>query len=140
MSKHLCLRCKTVVLSKLLPHDPDISFFECLECGRQYSLKPGKTMVFRWGHPISLVLYGIIFDDNPVEWAETTARSFVVERTPPIPLEGLQRLVDEIRLELKDPTHQVREILNCIASEEKLREFLHLFANHVERLMTERNG
>ena len=85
--------------------------------------------LYRWGHPISLVLYGTIFDSNPVERAETDAESFVAEYTP----DQLQILVDEIKFELRNPTQQVRDIHDCRASEAQLREFLRLFTNHVER-------
>jgi hypothetical protein len=136
MTEHHCLRCKTIVLSELPRVGPEISFYECPACRRQYALAPGKKLVFRWLHPISLALYGVIFDPNPVEHAETQAEKFVRQ----MPIEGLQAMIEEIRLELTDPTQQVRDMLDCRASEDQLREFLSLFTNHVEKLMAGRKS
>jgi hypothetical protein len=83
-----------------------------------------------------LALYGVIFDPNPVEHAETQAEKFVRQ----MPIEGLQAMIEEIRLELTDPTQQVRDMLDCRASEDQLREFLSLFTNHVEKLMAGRKS
>src|SRR6266436_316745 len=130
MSKHLCLRCKTEALSQL-PSTPDIAFFECPACRRQYALEPGKQLTFRWLHPISLPLYGVMFDDMPTERAEAEAKLFVKQK----PASYLRTMIEEIRLELRDPTQQVRDIVDCRASEEKVREFLRLFADNVDRLM-----
>ena len=57
MSELRCLRCKTVPLTEAGPSDPRIAFFECPSCRRQYALRPGKQLTFRWLHPISLALY-----------------------------------------------------------------------------------
>ena len=130
MSKHLCLRCKTEVLSQL-PSFPDIAFYECPACRRHYALVPGKQITFRWLHPISLALYSVQFDDIPVKRAEAEAKLFVKQE----PTSYLRKTVEEIRLELRDPTQQVREILDCRAREENVREFLRLFADNVDRLM-----
>jgi len=133
MTKHLCLRCKTEVLSQL-PSSPNIAFYECPACHRHYALVPGKQLTFRWLHPISLPLYGVQFDDIPAERAETEAKMLVEQRPPAY----LRLMVEEIRLELRDPTQQVRDILDCRASEEKLREFLRLFADHVDQLIADK--
>lgn len=130
MSKHLCLRCKTEVLSQL-PSPPDIAFYECPACRRHYALKPGKQLTFRWRHPISLALYAVMFDDMPTERAEAEAKLFVKQKPTSYP----RTMVEEIGLELRDPTQQVRDILDCRASEEQVREFLRLFADNVEQLM-----
>ena len=125
MSEHLCLRCKTVSLKELPPLDPRITFFECPNCGRHYALKPGKQLTFRWLHPISVILYDVIFDDTPTQRAASIGDRFA--GLPP-------EFVKEIRLELDDPTQQVRDIVGCMASEEELREYLRLVVEHVERL------
>lgn len=156
MSKHRCLRCKTVPLIALEPIHPEISFFECSNCRRQYALKPGKALTFRWMHPISLALYEVIFDAEPVKsWAareaalveqvqvhpetERLMRKIGVSLEPPTP-EQLELIVSEIRLELEDPTQQVRDILDCRASEDELREWLRRYAEHVERILADRRG
>jgi hypothetical protein len=45
---------------------------------------------------------------------------FAIQQSP----ERIKIIVDEIKLELEEPTQWVRDILDCRASEGKLREFL----------------
>ena len=129
MNEHLCLRCKTVTLVELEPLDPRITFFECPDCRRHYALQPGKQLTFRWLHPISLALYGVIFDLAPTERVADVVASFVEQR----PAEELEVFVREIKLELDEPTQQVRDILDCRASEQELRDYLRLFCDRLEQ-------
>lgn len=131
MSEQYCLRCKTVTLMKLEPHDLQITFFECAACRRHYALEPGKQLTFRWLHPISLALYSVSFDDAPTERVADVVALFVKQRSS----EQLALFVQEIRIELDDPTQQVRDILECRASEEELRNYLRLFCEQVERFL-----
>src|SRR5262245_23658617 len=136
MSEQHCLRCKTVTLTEVGPVRPDIRFFECRRCRRQYALEPSKQLTFRWLHPITLALYGVIVDADPVARAVSAATMFIEQQTP----EQSQQMIDEIRLELADPTQQIRDTLDCRASEEKLREFLRVFADNLEQLVAERRS
>jgi len=81
---------------------------------------------------VTLALYGVIFKERPSESAEQIARQFLKHRTP----EELEWIVNEIRLELNDPAQQVRDTLDCRASEEDLREYLQRFCDCLERLRT----
>src|SRR5438105_574842 len=100
-----CLRCKTVKLAVIEPYLAEMTFFECPACGRQYTLQPGKELVFRWLHPISQVLYPVIFEEDPTA---TLARlTFVDWRLP----QKKEDFIREIELELNEPTQQVRDIL-----------------------------
>jgi hypothetical protein len=128
MSELLCLRCKTVPLSSVEPRQPEIKFFECPSCQRHYALMPGKQLTFRWMHPISLALYRVMFDESPSSRARQMADTFIEDR----PAVELESFVREIRLELDEPTQEVRDILDCRASEGELREFLRLFTEAVE--------
>lgn len=127
-----CLRCKTIVLNRL-PSPSEITFFECPSCRRRYSLKPGKGLTFQWGHPISLVLYFVLFDRAPVGRAAEAAATLAGQRTA----EELQTWIREIQLELDEPTQQVRHILDCPASEDDLREYIHQFVVELDRLLAE---
>jgi hypothetical protein len=129
-----CLRCKTVPLTTLEPCRPQISFFECPSCGRQYALQPGRELTFKWLHPISLALYPVIFDLAPAARA-TAVAAWDVERRP---REQIEAFVSEIRLELVEPTQQVRDILGCRTSEQELRDYLGLYVEHIERLLADR--
>ena len=136
MSERRCLRCKTVPLTGVEPRSPEIHFFECPKCGRRYAQKTGKELTFRWLHPISLALYDVIFHISPGGEAARVAAQFIGRSSG----EELELFVREIRLELEDPTQQVRDILDCRASELVLRQYLHLFAAHIEEFLVARRA
>ena len=131
MSEHRCLRCKTVPLTEAGPSDPRVAFFACPSCGRHYALQTGKQLTFRWLHPISLALYPVQFDESPSGRAAEVATLLVREQ----PAEQLELFARETRLELEEPTQQVRDILECRASEGELRAFLGSVAAQVEEFM-----
>ncbi len=132
MSELHCLRCKTVPLTQAEPSDPRIAFFECPSCRRQYALRPGKQLTFRWLHPISLALYAVQFDSSLCGRAAEVAASLAQDRSE----EQLTLFAREMRLELEEPTQQVRDILDCRASEDELRGFLQSVAEEVEVLLS----
>lgn len=114
MGERLCLRCEGVPLVRTEPIFDDVSFFECPTCGRRYTLRAGKGLTFRWLHPISLALYLIIPDPLPSARAAEIATRLKKE----LPLKILKLLVQEVRLELETPTQQLRDIVDCRATEE----------------------
>jgi hypothetical protein len=122
-----CLRCKTV---ELIPLDSpsDIAFFECPGCHRQFARDEKGSLHFRWGHPITLLLYAVIFDEHPAEHCESAANTFIKTQSA----DYLQLAVQEIRLELNDPTQQLRDTVKCSASEPELRAFLACVAARIE--------
>lgn len=124
-----CLRCKTIDLTETEQY-PKIRFFLCPNCGRRYALKPGQQLTFRWRHEVTLALYEIIAEPDPVERAPEIARRFALWYSR----EELDMIVKEIRLELEEPTQRVRDTLGCRASEEELRRYLSAFCECVERL------
>lgn len=127
MSDFHCLRCKTQSLAELVSGDQRIRFFECPQCQRHYALQPGKRLTFRWLHPVSLVIYSWLYRSHP--HIDSMAAEFVNHRSP----EELQRIVEEVRLELDEPTQDVRDILDSATSEKDLREMLREFVGCVER-------
>ena len=127
-----CLRCKTIVLQET-EHYPEIRFFLCPNCSRRYAIKPGQQLTFRWLHPLTLALYDVIPDVNPVERAPNIAQKFAARYSR----EELAEIVKEIRLELDEPTQQVRETLDCRAPEGELRQYLSSFCDCVDRLQTD---
>jgi hypothetical protein len=132
-SERRCLRCKTVPLTVLPGSCSEIAFFGCPECERHHALLPGKQLTFRWLHPISLVLYSVQFDESPAGREEEIARSLIRSR----PVEHLEYIVREIRLELEEPTQQVRDILDCRGSESDLRAFLRSVAGKIATTLLE---
>jgi transposase-like protein len=129
MSEHDCPRCKTATLAET-GHAENIRFFLCSSCNRRYALQAGKTLTSRWHEAVTLPLYDVCSSDAPVQDALKVARRFVSHSST----ELLDWMLREIRLELDDPTQQVRDTLDCKAPEAELRQFLASFCEHVERL------
>jgi transposase-like protein len=123
-----CLRCKTTVLI-VSPSPSGISFFECPKCHRNYARKSGGSLCFRWPHPIGLVVYPVIFEANPGQHCERVAKLFAKQESS----ERIKQIVQEINLELEDPTQQVRDILECHASEDDLRKYLRCVADRLDK-------
>jgi hypothetical protein len=92
--------------------------------------KNGGALCFRWLHPISLVLYPVSFEADPVQHCEHVVEMFAKEKSN----EQIRLIVQEIKLELDDPTQQVRDILECNASEEDLRKYLRCVADRLEKI------
>jgi len=129
MSEYHCPRCKTVLLAET-EHFPEIRFFLCSNCSRRYTLEPGKALTLRWGEAVTWPLNEVYAYDAPIEQAVRIAQKCVLQCSS----EKLDWIVEEIRLELDDPTQRVRETLDCNASEVDLRQYLFSFCEHVERL------
>jgi transposase-like protein len=114
-----CLRCPR---SALKPTDspPGLQFWACPTCGRTYTKKPGTPLTFRWGNPIALALYPVIFDATPYARSADVARRLSSQWTAA----EARRAVAEITLELDSPTQPVRSIVDAVASEEACRLYL----------------
>ena len=115
-----CLRCKSVALIEVGSGSSQAAFFECPSCQRQYALEPGKSLTFRWLHPITLALYPVQFDEFPVSRSGWVANLLIQQRST----DELALAVREFRLELEDPTQRIRDTLDCRAAEGDLRQFL----------------
>jgi hypothetical protein len=123
-----CLRCKTPELVALPDSPADAAFFECPVCHRHFTKAADGSLSFRWGNPITLLLYPVIFEQHPLERCEQAVSEFVSGRS----FEAVQQAIDEIRLELDDPTQQLRNALQCCASEVDLRSYLRCAADRME--------
>jgi hypothetical protein len=122
-----CLRCSGIELRRLPDSTKDHTFFECPACQRQYAQSPGHSLAYRWGHPVTLPLYAVLFDSEPLSRAQATAEHFLRDRSS----NELARMIEEIDLELHHPTQNVRDILDNRVSEEQCREFLQAFVAHI---------
>jgi len=124
----MCLRCLGVTLIPSLDDSSDkITFLECPSCHRWYAKRPGKALTYRWLHPVTIALYWVIFDDEPVLRADSLAED--VARGGPC--DEVLEMIREIELELDQPTQLVREALENHATEEKCREYLRAFVSHL---------
>jgi hypothetical protein len=134
MSGEMCLRCDQVALVSVPVDAADIQFFRCPRCTRNYARKSGKPLTFRWGHPISLALYPVIFERAPV--AVSAAQiDRVLGQTA---FADLAAALAEIRLELASPTQPVRDMLDCVAPEAELRQYLDLYCERGDVLLAGR--
>jgi hypothetical protein len=112
-----------------LPDSPaDAAFFECTVCHRHFTKAADGSLSFCWGNPITLLLYPVIFEQHPLERCEQSVSEFVSGRSA----EAIQQAIAEIRLELNDPTQELRKALHCCASEEDLRNYLRCAADRLE--------
>jgi len=75
-------------------------------------------------------LYPVIFADNPCQHCERVADLFAKQESS----ERIKLIVQEIKLELDDPTQQVRDILECHASEDDLRKYLRCVADRLDKI------
>ena len=132
-----CLRCTEVELVSSGRLVPDIEFFDCPGCQRRYARETGRSLTFRWLHPISLVLYTILFDVN----LDGPARSLLeAAQQPPNQPEEARRMIGEIELELAQPTQQVRDILDNPQTEEQCRQFLREYVARVRTALGDDDG
>jgi hypothetical protein len=122
-----CLRCKSEELAPL-DSPQGIMFFECPRCRRQFTQAADGALCFRWRHPITLLLYPVIFAVHPAEDCERVSSIFLKEQTN----EAVHVALEELRLELDDPTQQLRETVGCRAPEDEVRAFLRCVAERLE--------
>ena|SRR5215213_613861 len=123
-----CLRCPGVTLIPSLEESTDtITFLQCPSCHRPYKKRPGTPLTYRWLHPVTIALYWVIFEDEPVLRAESIAEDLVRGG----PSDELLEMIEEIELELDQPTQPVRDALENRATEEKCREYLRALVSHV---------
>jgi len=81
------------------------------------------SLTDRWGMPISLVLYGVIFEKKPEIKATVIAADFKARDDL-----DLVEIIEDIKIELETPRQKVSSILNFeYPDEDKLRLFLKLF-------------
>jgi hypothetical protein len=125
-----CFRCAGQALI-CLQGAGGVTFYECPACNRQYAQRTNGPLTYRWGHPISLVLYGFTSStfasnggqsESIDECAVRVAQSLSSGRTPG----QVNSLFQEIEIELAEPTHEVRNILSTSASEGECRAFLRM--------------
>jgi len=76
---------------------------------------------------VTIALYWVIFEDEPVLRAESIAEDLVRGG----PSDELLEMIEEIELELDQPTQPVRDALENRATEEKCREYLRALVSHV---------
>lgn len=140
-----CPRCEAVEAEST--SGGKVEFVTCPRCGRHFRVTPDGRLVERWLGPLSLVLYPVIFEKRPQNEAERIASELYAASEPgrrsifrSFSREELRQLLSEIRLELRFPTQNVREILDLRGDEADLREYLAAVAKRLGALMGEGGG
>jgi peptide subunit release factor 1 (eRF1) len=125
-----CLRCNNE-LNITSPSPEEITFYQCPQCDSHYTLHKDKSLTDRWGMPISLVLYGVIFVKRPVNSAKVIAEQLALRDDI-----DLAFLIKNIHDELQEPTQKVSKMLDFIYPDETaLREFLKVFNEELTELI-----
>ena len=75
-----CLRRSGVELTRLPESSEEIAFFERPSCHRHYAQSPGHSLTYRWLHPVSLALYCILFNREPLSAAPFVAKELMRDR------------------------------------------------------------
>jgi hypothetical protein len=125
-----CFRC----MGKLQLMDEDVkssvSFYQCTNCQSHYTLTANKKLHDRWLMPITLVLYGVIFDNNPALRAVTVAQEFYHRDDI-----DLEKMITDIEQELEAPRQNLVDIFEfSYPNEAKLRVFLRQFIVELKRI------
>jgi transposase-like protein len=118
-----CPRCRTTALVQESCFASSlVEFFACPSCRRQYARKPGSTLAERWPGPIGQLLYPIQFSSDPLGEIERVAALVVSQWS----VERIREALHEVNLELRDPSQEVRTIIDLPAhiSEQDVRAFL----------------
>src|SRR5262245_60016052 len=130
-----CPRCKSSDLTRGNDSNSDITFYECANCVWAFAQEPGESLHDRWLSPISIALYGQIFELEPEKTGRDAAVLLFEQRR-----DLVSWLIYEIRRELKSPTQKVSEIHKFLCRDEmRLRRHLADLADHLAVLRDEGN-
>lgn len=129
LSELICFRCNSSEL-KLFLEKEENSIFECQNCQRRYCRKGSLALYDAWPCPIGIALYPVIFEENPTCKALQNAELFMAEQSST----NLELIIEDIEQELSVPRQQVRNILDCVASEAELRNYLKHLSEHLKVL------
>lgn len=123
-----CYRCNSK-LKDVTPKDiENIHFFEYLECHSRYAQKPGQQLHDRWLMPLTLILYEVIFSENPPDHAKE-----LLNEKGRFDVKKKDILISHIRGELDTPNQKISEIFDFVCNDEtKLREYLRLVMEGLE--------
>ena len=121
-----CYRCDAI-----LDRDPSsassLSFYECSKCHSRYAKSNNTDLHDRWGMPLTIPLYSVIFDSDPSIRVDEVLDSLRRDHRDLLPI-----LVEEIREELANPRQEVSQIYDFAhATEVQLRDFLAKIAEKI---------
>jgi hypothetical protein len=124
----VCPRCRKTTLSEL-SSPPGIAFFSCPTCRWEFAKRPDRELCDRWNSPISLLLYPIQFDHEPIQSVPRVVEHLLRSSSH----DEVKIMIREVRRELETPTQEVRNILNLDQPESTLRDYLRTLVTVLER-------
>jgi hypothetical protein len=114
-----CFRCGTHLL--FVKQTGNVQNFRCDSCHRAYTKRKGKGLSDTWPGPISLALYGLIFQTGPLTEVDMQR---LVKSLQDLSTPEAGMLIQEIEEELSTPKQNVIDILDLNCSEEFARVYL----------------
>jgi len=130
---HKCFRCNGD-LKDTTPNDiADIKFLSCKNCPCQYTENSKGRVHDRWLMPITLPLYGVIFEEDPLSCVDNAVNEMASRKR-----EFIDVLIEHISEELVNPKQKIIDLHDFKhPNEERLRAFLKLVKEGVENKRSE---
>ncbi|GAA6183039.1 hypothetical protein NBRC116595_02870 [Aliiglaciecola sp. NS0011-25] len=114
----------------------DIQFFCCLSCGCEYTLKTGGELHDRWLMPLTIVLYNVIYAQDPLAKIDVTMDQLQTKKP-----EFINALAKHIEDELDAPKQKLCDIHDFVyPNEQKLRDFLREVLHRLAQLKHAQSG
>ena len=115
MNSEICIRCGNFLDKQ------SSEFYRCVNCKRDYTKTRNNIIVDKWLSPISLVLYGIIFETSKIP---DQTINFQIAQLEKFSKEEISIIINDIQEELDNPKQNVVEILDLNCGEENVRDYL----------------
>ena len=119
-----CYRCNLELIETTPAESGDILFYACEGCGASYAKKVGQQLHDRWQMPITIPLYTLIHEQEPIKAVDKTVNQLSRKKRSYVEL-----MIQEINVELESPRQNLIEIHDyAYPNEQQFREFLRLVA------------
>ncbi len=119
-----CYRCDLELIETTPAESGNILFYACEGCGACYAKKAGQQLHDRWQMPITIPLYALIYEQEPLKAVDKTVIQLSRKKRSYVEL-----MIQEINLELKNPRQNLIDIHDYVyPNEHQFREFLRLIA------------
>ncbi len=125
---HKCFRCNSELKDVTPSEVTDIKFLSCENCRCQFSENSAGRLYDRWLMPITLPLYNVIFEKEPLDCVENIVKEMATREN-----KFVDALIEALSDELVNPKQRVTDIHDFSYPDEvKLRKFLGLVKDGLE--------
>ncbi|MGF1761775.1 hypothetical protein [Aliivibrio kagoshimensis] len=123
-----CYRCKLELTETTPAESGNILFYACEGCGACYAKKAGQQLHDRWQMPITIPLYSLIYEKEPLKIVNN-----VVNQISRSKRRFVEPIINDIHEELNNPKQKLIEIHDYLyPDEQQFREFLRLVATGLQ--------